>query len=973
MSSVIGLLCILIFCPILGGLPLIEWLFEAVQRRSLQQVGTGNISVSAAFYHGGVLLGCGAVGLEALKGLAAVWVTRFFFPNDPVWELLALMALVMGRYWMGKGAGTTNVVWGYGLHDPLVAAFTFLIGGIGFTIFRERRQGKVAILILFPLLTLLLHPLELNRVVAATILGGIMGWIYHKIPDDLDLPLQANQGGSSTMFQFFRGDGALLTLDRRLRGDKVGGKAATLCQLKRWGFPVPHGWILLPGDDPQVLFNVLEPWPNYPLIVRSSAIGEDAIGSSAAGQYISIPHITNAPTLQSAITQCLASYTQPNAVQYRWDRGVPDGGMAVLIQKQILGVFSGVAFSRDPIKGYGEDVVIEALPGDASRVVSGQVTPEQYRISIAEPLASPDAITIVSSPSHPDVPNHLIQSVARLVRELEIRFHGIPQDVEWTYDGEQVWILQSRPITTLFPIWTRKIAAEVIPGFIRPLTWSINRPLTCGVWGKIFTIVLGKRAQGLDFEATATLHSSRAYFNASLLGEIFQRMGLPPESLEFLTRGAKFSKPPLWSTLVNVPGLLRLGGRELSLESDFKRLYGQQLAPLLQQLTETNVREVHHQSPQLIGEHIEKILQALTAITYFSILVPLSVAIRQALSPKSVHLLDNGKSPEIAALRSLNQLAEQARPLLNSILSSPTTTLTPSLIFATLEHTSLGQDVVKQFNQFLQQYGYLSEVGTDIAVPTWSEDPQVVQQLWLQILINPPPSHANSQFIRPSHTLQRRVDLKGQVTEVYNQLLAHLRWNVVALEQQWISLGWIDNAGDIFFLEWDEIRHVVNSGQPVGLDIQAVVQERQSRWHHDQQFSAPMLVYGKPNLAMTSQHQGVGPSQLQGIGASPGLVEGRIRLMPSFQSFPDLEDDTILVVPYTDSGWAPLLARARGLIAEVGGRLSHGAIVAREYGIPAVMDVNHAMELLENGQWVRLDGQSGLIEILDKTTPSDLN
>ncbi|NBO31608.1 MAG: glycerol-3-phosphate acyltransferase, partial [Cyanobacteria bacterium WB6_1B_304] len=83
MSSVIGLLCILILCPILGGLPLIEWLFQAVQRRSLQQVGTGNISVSAAFYHGGVLLGCGAVGLEALKGLTAVWVTRFFFPNDP--------------------------------------------------------------------------------------------------------------------------------------------------------------------------------------------------------------------------------------------------------------------------------------------------------------------------------------------------------------------------------------------------------------------------------------------------------------------------------------------------------------------------------------------------------------------------------------------------------------------------------------------------------------------------------------------------------------------------------------------------------------------------------------------------------------------------------------------------------------------------------------------------------------------------
>ena len=139
-------------------------------------------------------------------------------------------------------------------------------------------------------------------------------------------------------------------------------------------------------------------------------------------------------------------------------------------------------------------------------------------------------------------------------------------------------------ITTLLPIWTRKIAAEVIPGVIHPLTWSINLPLTCGMWGEIFTIVLGEKTSDLDFNQMATLHYSRAYFNASFLGEIFLEMGLPPESLEFLTRGAKMSKPPLASTWENLPGLTKLLQREISLEKEFKQDYRQKFIPGLTKL-----------------------------------------------------------------------------------------------------------------------------------------------------------------------------------------------------------------------------------------------------------------------------------------------------------------------------------------------------------------------------------------------------
>ncbi len=178
-----------------------------------------------------------------------------------------------------------------------------------------------------------------------------------------------------------------------------------------------------------------------------------------------------------------------------------------------MGVFSGVAFSRDPINPLSLDVVIEALPGDATRVVSGRITPESYRVNLEENI-------IIGAG---DIPPAIIQQVANLCRQLETLDHGIPQDIEWTHDGRKLWLLQCRPITNLQPIWTRKIAAEVIPGVIRPLPWSINRPLTCGVWGDIFRLVLDKKALDLDFNETATLHYQRAYFNASLLGTIFRR------------------------------------------------------------------------------------------------------------------------------------------------------------------------------------------------------------------------------------------------------------------------------------------------------------------------------------------------------------------------------------------------------------------------------------------------------------------
>jgi rifampicin phosphotransferase len=916
MQEIWGSIFIFLICPIIGGLPLIDWINYVITGRKLSQLGTGNIGVAAAFYHRGKLVGILAVISEAGKGIIVILLTRLFFPVGSTWELLALIALVMGRYWIGKGAGTTNVFWGLIIHDPIAVFLTSIISGISFTIFRQKSTGRLVGLFLLALILTLRHPHDSGYIMAAVALACLLGAIFQSMTDDLDLPETSVNSESQTMFRFFRGDRSIQTLDNNLDALKVGQKAATLAYLKRAGYPIPQGWVLPPGDDSQPLIDALKPDVNNPLVVRSSAIGEDSETASSAGQYTTILNVINQQSLAEAILSCQTSYNSPTAVNYRLDRGQENTAIAVLIQEQIRGVFSGVAFSRDPVNSSSPGVVIEALPGDATRVVSGRVTPESYRVNLEENIIIGEG----------DIPPVIIQQVANLCRELETLYHGIPQDIEWTHDGQQLWVLQSRTITNLQPIWTRKIAAEVIPGVIRPLPWSINRPLTCGVWGDIFTLVLGKKAIDLDFKETATLHYQRAYFNASLLGTIFRRMGLPAESLEFLTKGAKFTKPPLTATFANLGGLIKLLGQELQLEKDFTQDQKIYFIPTLEQINATSLETL---SKEVLLDQIAVILDVLKKATYYSILVPLSFALRRSILSVPFEKLDNSQAPEIASMRALSELRKN----------------------------TLDQDFESAFSLWLEKYGYLSEVGTDISISRWQENPQSLLQQSLDI-----PENNTNKKVKSSHTVQKRLDIKNQVTEIYSRLLAHLRWHFIALEKLWLQQEILSELGDIFYLTYPEIQQLVTTESMENI-TKIIAQRRQQFQENYQLTNIPYIVYGQPAKSVFLVSNSTPQKRLQGIAASGGKIEGRVKIMRTLQNI-DISPDTILVIPYTDSGWSPLLSRAAGIIAEVGGQLSHGAIIAREYGIPAVMDVHGAMELLKDGQLIRLDGSQGIIEIL---------
>ncbi len=960
MSEIWAFLVILIGCPLLGGLPLIDWIFSGLNGRQLNQLGTGNISVSAAFYHGGQLTGILAVLSEASKGIIAVLLARYFFPNSDSWELVALIGLVIGRYYVTKGAGTTNVVWGIVVHDFVSSVLIFVISGISFTIIRERKTGKFTALFLLGLILILRHPYQEEYIILTLLLASLIAWIYQNIPDDLDLSTSESKENSQKMFKFFRGNKNIISLNNIvLESEKVGEKAANLSQLKQWGYHVPEGWVIPPGEDPQPLIDFLQPSPDFPLVVRSSAIGEDGELASSAGQYLSILNVTNKELLKLAIVDCLASYQRGNAASYRLDQSLSDRGMAILIQKQIKGLFSGVAFSRNPVNQLENCIFIEALPGDATKVVSGKFTPQQYKVFLTE------TDVFIETKDNNESQKQIISEIAKIARELEQLYQGKPQDIEWSYDGEHLWLLQTRPITNLQPIWTRKIAAEVIPGFIRPLTWSINKPLTCGMWGELFSLVLGERSEGLNFDETATLHYHRAYFNATLLGQIFLKMGLPPESLEFLTRGAKFSKPPFKTTLINLKGLIKLWFRELNLERDFTKDYKQNFIPLLRDIKEQPPEKL---STEQLLERVEKILLSLRKGTYYSILAPLSFAVRQAIFQIPDQDLDNSLLPEIESMKSLGKIAKETRNLvpINEIYDYNCASL-----FTYLAENPDGESILKQLENWLDKYGYLGDVATDISIPRWKDDPRHIRQIFTEFLLREITafSKVNKQNNLKNTLVQSRLSLKGRVTKIYSQLLANLRWTFLALEKHWLEKRLLSETGDIFFLELSEIINIIKYND-IGLqnNLENIIQTRKFELQQSQEIpNIPYLVYGNPLLSPVITSAPFSSQQrFQGIGASAGIVEGQVKILPNLDNLATIDKNTILVVNYTDSGWSVVLSRAGGIVAEVGGRLSHGAIIAREYQIPAVMDIENATNLLKDGQWVRIDGQTGLVEIIDK-------
>jgi pyruvate,water dikinase len=496
LAQVGGALLIFTLCPLAGALPLTGWLVRGLVGDRFSIGMTRRLGVVAAQVYGGAIARNLALVIELSKGIGAVLLARYFFPGDDTWGVIALIALVMGRYWSAKAPGTSSLIGGILVLDPITTALTTLLSLLGFTVVREKHPGRILVLIVFTCLTALRHP-QGFRILLTGCLAGLVGWIYQRFPADLEISSTDTPVDSEGVFGLFRRDRALLSLEKIHTPDQVGSKIAILTQLTAWGYPVPKGYGLLPGDDPTFLLELTRPSSEAPVIVRLSPVEDRPLLATSAGQYPALADITAQDTLFAAINQGFRRYEHPDAVRYRRDLGLPETHLAILVQQQIDCLWGGIAFSRHPFTGEGNTVFIEAGQGHPEAVVNGHIAPARYQVAIqptdlperAEEPESwhlPQALSLAITPtaySLAGLPLRLLEQVAFLTRHVEQRYRNLPQAVEWGFDGDRLWILQCRPLPqwqpTPRPLQSQLPGSETAPAISAP-TWS-GLPVSPGI------------------------------------------------------------------------------------------------------------------------------------------------------------------------------------------------------------------------------------------------------------------------------------------------------------------------------------------------------------------------------------------------------------------------------------------------------------------------------------------------------------
>ncbi len=318
----------------------------------------------------------------------------------------------------------------------------------------------------------------------------------------------------------------------------VGGKGENLIHLqgRRW-LVVPKTMVLVWDaysdsirDEPGTMVKVradlarqIVPGKRY--AVRSSANLEDSEQHSYAGRFRSVLNVEGVDGICAAILDVWASTRDPSVLTYLRKTGASDGSlkMAVLIQEMVPSVISGVSFSRNPITGASE-VILEAVEGSGERLVQEGVTPDRWVFHGESIERSGDGTQMGES---------LAMRIATLTRRMDETL-GHPLDLEWVYDGEKVQWVQAREITALrdLNIYSDSFSKEFLPGMIKPLVWTVNTPLVNGAWARLFGKLTGMR--DLDPSTFSKQFYYRAYFNMSVVGRVWERMGMPRDSLERL-------------------------------------------------------------------------------------------------------------------------------------------------------------------------------------------------------------------------------------------------------------------------------------------------------------------------------------------------------------------------------------------------------------------------------------------------------
>jgi pyruvate,water dikinase len=789
---------------------------------------------------------------------------------------------------------------------------------------------------------------------------------------------------------------------RQASKPEVGGKGSSLLWLAQQEFKTAPGFIVateafidgqLGGVDaqPKIEEAIRDAYRQLGgrVAVRSSMVAEDGVDASFAGQLDTHLNIEGADAVMQTVRACWSSMANPRVSEYlKQHNGDFDIAMAVVVQKMVEARAAGVAFSADPISG--EDVVIiEATRGLGDVVAGGLVNPGRWVVSSEGKILD----TQNNSPEDPALTDEQACEFAQIVRRVGVNA-GSPQDVEWAWDGRDFILLQARPITTLHDrdTYSSRFVSEMVPGLVKPLVWSTTTSAIAeNVFAHVFDELLGKG--NVDASKLVRRIHSRVYANVTLLGKACEKLGLPANFFETITRGERPTNVrQSFLSLTNLPEKFRLmrfvwrNSRAARNIEAFVTHRHAELEPFRRlDASALGIEELLSTLEQLKTYHSDA--QWYVFITALNMSVRnrlLGRMVRSAAPDVSPGDLLSGSAPSqaLGANRALLDMASLARGMDESskqdIISGDI-----GAIHAALNKTNPGKALLETMDRFIAQFGFLSANGTDFSLPSWRETPAMLWQMVGRLAGQEQPSFTDAaerqrvalatvrSHLRPVRRMRfnrlltatlKYLDLRERVSQLISEDAHLMRRVYLALAEKLTAQGKLAQCDDIFFLAHNDVEGLAR-GTMSAEEAKRLVAARQFELAKDAGFDPPEVMRGGVSARRRGNVEEEKSSDvLTGISGSAGVVEGRARIVRDPSLAPrDLSRSDILIVPFTDVGWTPLLAGIGGIVAETGGQLSHTAIVAREYGLPAVVSVKRATQRVREGQLLLVDGGEGRV------------
>jgi len=766
----------------------------------------------------------------------------------------------------------------------------------------------------------------------------------------------------------------------------------------------------LPPDVADALRAAVTPLDGTQLAVRSSGVAEDLAGASFAGQYETILGVHGYDALADAVRQCWASAFSARVAAYKSNQGqATNADMAVLVQRLIPADAAGVAFTANPVNGNRNQAVVSAVRGLGERLVSGNASPDEWIVSGQE-------ATRTSAPENA-INAAQAREVAEMARRAAAHF-GSPQDVEWAIADGKLFMLQARPITTLREqaIEPIPMKIEVPPGYWESDAEHIPKPLS--PMGR--SVLLPSYTNGTQKMCTTTGFLLDRVEYRDIGGWIYMRL-VPPG-------GKDMDPPPTWVMKIMlrlIPDLrarIRRGTEFVrNNESDVlvERWYDKWYPEISKEMRELRDVNLAVLSDAELDTHMDRALAligrgnevhfTLAAVNPFAIydLVTTSQAL---LGWDEAHVMElvtglSAKSTEPS--RKLAELAQMARtrPAVRELIEHANANTADRL-------AQVDAEFAEAFATYLKEYGCRG-LAFDLNEPTIAESPGLVLG-WIrdQIARNYDPTADAAELDKKRNAAQAEAratlaNRSPQERERFERALARAirgypsqednvfftqgaptalgRYALLELGHRLAKKQVIESRDDVFFLEIEEARAEFKQGG----DLKALVLRRKGERVWAEQHPGP-ATYGnqpaqpsldvlppEPRFLMSvvpwymerAVSSGRGRVQkagatLTGIAASPGTYQGTVRVVMNEGEFHKLQPGDVLVCPATTPVWSVLFSNVGALVTNTGGILSHPAIIAREYRVPAVVATGNATALLHDGQMVMVDGNSGQVEIV---------